>query len=283
MKNSKISSNDYGVVVISYGTFTMEGGEISGNTAPNRYGSNPGEGGGVYVINGGIFTMKGGKISGNTADSAGGGVYVGYKTNTAEPSGTFTMEGGEISGNGAYNGGGVYVYRGVFTMKDGEISGNTGGGRGGGVYIYGDGSVSSYRGTFIMESGEISGNNGSGDYNDGGGVYVGYHGFFTMKDGEIGGNSNGVYVSSLSTTIYGTFAMEGGTIYGSASSTPTPPPGKENGSALYKDQWGRAYWGENVYYIIGAAPEAGPTAYTVTIVGSLTTAGSTDETLTARK
>jgi predicted outer membrane repeat protein len=67
----------------------MEGGGISGNTA--RY-----HGGGVYVT-GGTFTMSGGEISGNTSfsssDSDGGGVYVYYGTFKKLPSG-----GGQNSG-----------------------------------------------------------------------------------------------------------------------------------------------------------------------------------------
>jgi hypothetical protein len=51
-------------VAVGGGTFTMNGGEISGNIAS--------EGGGVS--NSGTFIMQGGKISGNTA-SEGGGVY----------------------------------------------------------------------------------------------------------------------------------------------------------------------------------------------------------------
>ena len=77
-----------GVYVWRGGTFTMSGGEISGNTANM--------GGGVYVNNG-TFTMSGGKISGNTAITrsdglgSGGGVYV-YSD------GTFTKTGGTIYG-----------------------------------------------------------------------------------------------------------------------------------------------------------------------------------------
>ena len=64
-----------GGVFIQNGTFTMNGGEISGNI-----------GDGVFIQNG-TFTMSGGEISGNTRY----GVYM--------PGGTFTMNGGEISGN----------------------------------------------------------------------------------------------------------------------------------------------------------------------------------------
>jgi hypothetical protein len=74
-----------GVFVDSGGTFTMEGGEISGNA------STGGGGGGVY-IGSGTFTMTGGEIKGNTAlSSEGGGVYV-------SASATFIKTGGTING-----------------------------------------------------------------------------------------------------------------------------------------------------------------------------------------
>ena len=68
------------------GTFIMNGGEISGNTADT--------GGGVFIDGGGTFIMKGGKISGNTATVGnGGGVNV--------LSGTFSKTGGTIYGSDA--------------------------------------------------------------------------------------------------------------------------------------------------------------------------------------
>jgi hypothetical protein len=108
---------------VSYGSFTMSGGTISGNT---------GGGGGGVNFSHGSFTMSGGTISGNTATSnGGGGVYVN--------SGPFTMSGGSIRGNTATsNGGGVCISNGSsFTMSgDAEISGNTATtGSGGGVYV----------------------------------------------------------------------------------------------------------------------------------------------------
>jgi len=132
-----------GGVSVTGGTFTMNGGEISGNTASNSssyYNSSYNAyGGGVYVNSGGTFTMNDGKISGNTTSAfgynysdykyGGGGVYVG--------NGTFTMNGGEISGNTVYSaysysypvyvyGGGVYVNRGKFTKNGGTIYGSNG-------------------------------------------------------------------------------------------------------------------------------------------------------------
>ncbi|GHV74836.1 hypothetical protein AGMMS49940_21380 [Spirochaetia bacterium] len=130
--NNVYSNSPYGGgggVYVSGGTFTMSGGEISGNTATASTSQNSSYGGGVY-ISGGTFTMSGGKISENTASSSsssasysyGGGVYVN--------GGTFTMSGGEIGGNTASSsssstsysyGGGVYIGSGTFTKSTGCI------------------------------------------------------------------------------------------------------------------------------------------------------------------
>ena len=59
-----------GVYVDEGGSFVMQGGSVSENTAT-------GNGGGVYVHAGGSFTMQGGNISSNTAAGNGGGVYLG--------------------------------------------------------------------------------------------------------------------------------------------------------------------------------------------------------------
>ena len=95
-----------GGVCVKYGTFTMNGGTISGNAATGING----DGGGVYVASTddtpSKFIMNSGTISGNTASDYGGGVYV---YSTTELGGTFTMNGGTISGNNSTHGGGVYV------------------------------------------------------------------------------------------------------------------------------------------------------------------------------
>jgi hypothetical protein len=120
--SAKITGNASGGVSVEGGTFTMNGGEISGNTASYN-------GGGVYV-QGGTFTMNGGIINGNTANQGGGGVSVSYRTFIMSGvefvhAGTFTMNGGTISGNTAsFYGGGVCVdYRGTFTKSGGIITG----------------------------------------------------------------------------------------------------------------------------------------------------------------
>jgi hypothetical protein len=165
-----------GVYVSASGTFTMNGGTISGNTASDG-------GGGVYV-NGGAFTMNGGTISGNTALDCGGVVLT---------NGTFTMSGGTISSNTASGGsGGVGVFSGIFTMNEGTISGNTGR-IGGGVGVF--------SGTFTMSGGTISGNTSM----SGGGVFVMANngGTFTKQLGGV------IYGSNESNSVLRNTATSG--------------------------------------------------------------------------
>jgi hypothetical protein len=128
--SSGSGSADKGAGVTISGSFSMTGGEISGNTFKGSTGA-----GGVYVnVLSGSMYMSGGKISGNTAvqgstDSwykgyiGAGGVFV----DGIPSGGGFTMTGGEISGNTNADGGGggVFVLECKFTMSGGEIWGNT--------------------------------------------------------------------------------------------------------------------------------------------------------------
>lgn len=94
-----------GIYVTS--SFTMYGGEISGNTIDAVYG------GGVYVDYG-PFTMHGGSITNNKISETmgnGGGVFV-------SDHGSFTMDGGSITDNRAPDSGG-----GVYSMVDFIVSG----------------------------------------------------------------------------------------------------------------------------------------------------------------
>ena len=182
--NTHTNGNGGGVNVGGGATFTMSGGEISGNSAEGVEWTH---GGGVFVGGGGTLTMTGGAISGNTAvgtstngGGSAGGVFVG---------GTFTMKGGAISGNNAYNpnlrdrsgGGGVNVQGGTFSMEDGEISGNTVGGGGGGVVV-------NPNSVFTMSGGVIFGN--TSQQQSGGGVAVFPNGTFTMFGGRIQGGTD---------------------------------------------------------------------------------------------
>jgi len=122
-------SSSSGVVIGDAGTFTMNGGEISNNTGPNRLRG----GGGVHVGRNGRFTMAGGAIFANTVSgSSGGGVSV--------EGGNFSMTDGEIFNNtaNAQSGGGISVSgNGNFSMIGGEVFDNRAGRFGGGVSVRG--------------------------------------------------------------------------------------------------------------------------------------------------
>jgi len=123
-----------GGVDVNIGSFTMNGGTISGNTAFI--------GGGVRIGNG-SFEMNGGTISGNTA-TYGGGVDAN--------GGNFTMNGGTISGNTATRtGGGVGIneYK-TFTMRGGTITGNV-------AFEYGGGVCGGSKAIFIKTGGTVTG------------------------------------------------------------------------------------------------------------------------------
>ena len=183
MTGGKITSNtsrvDGGGVRVWKGKFTLEEGEISNNVTVNAC-----CGGGVSVDENASFTMNGGEISGNTASfsgDAGGGVQVARSSSFIMNSGTisnneatvghgggifidntssFTMNGGEVTKNKASRWAGGVCNWGAFTMTGGTISGNTAGISGGGV---------SNAGSVTMTGGSITGNSaadkGSGLYN----------------------------------------------------------------------------------------------------------------------
>lgn len=203
---NEVHDGDGGGVCVNGGTFYMYGGSITGNTAKVYSNRGGGNGGGVCVSSGGTFTMNGGTIGRNElAKGNGGGVFV--------SSGTFTMNGSaSITGNTANNGGGVCVDEGAFTMNgSASINNNTtagGSGNGGGVYVG--------KGAFTMNGNASIKNNTA---YKGGGVWVS-GGTFTMSGGIISGNAatringcGGVCVSgdNGTFTVSGTVTITGNT------------------------------------------------------------------------
>jgi hypothetical protein len=110
------------VLIQANGAFTMNGGEISGNSA---------EFGGGVCVNEGNFTLHGGVISHNDAPSGGSSESIGV-------------------------GGGVDIYFGTFIMNGGAVQNNSAAGCGGGVRVvanYGETARS-----FMRNGGDISAN-----------------------------------------------------------------------------------------------------------------------------
>ena len=137
----------------------------------------------AYIQNGATFTMYGGEITGNTVggngtDDFGGTIYL----NNAK--GTFTMYGGKITGNKSVktggkggNGAAIFSNGGTVNILGGEISNNTAEGQGGAIWAKG--------GKVAVQNATISGNtatHGSAILGAGGGVQI------TLDNAVITGN-----------------------------------------------------------------------------------------------
>jgi hypothetical protein len=187
-------------------TFTMNGGEISGNTSSNAF-----SGGAVY-LNNSTFEMNGGEISGNTSVNVFGGGVVLVENST------FEMLNGKVSDNTAATmGGGVLIENSNFRMTSSEISGNTVIGISNA--LSGGGGVGVLSGTFMMNGGKVSGNKtaaAQSAFLSGGGILATEESVLEITDGEVSGNVAGIG-GGISVIQGGTFTMSGGTVSGNTA------------------------------------------------------------------
>ena len=168
-----------GAIFINSGptSFTMIGGEISGNVAE------AGNGGAVYVYgdeNKCEFTLKNGVIKDNHAKQNAGGIVL--SADAPNSGAVFTMEGGEITGNTAGIAYTKYAQDGTTVVA--TVQQNNGHSRGGGVYLQDTYNSNSSFVKFVMTGGTISENKVDGN---GGGVFV-RNGNFIMNSGTISSN-----------------------------------------------------------------------------------------------
>ena len=225
-----------GILIGNSSTFTMNGGEISGNTANG--------GGGVAII-GSTMVMNNGTISNNSTyrtsgqGSYGAGVYVADYANssggdtlfTATPA-SFEMNGGKITENKALDyGGGVvtfpqYSKKITININNGEISGNkvTGGSGGAVAAFFGvtelnikDGTLTgnsarSYGGgVFLYDATNVTISGGTISENkasQGGGVYL----WPTSAANQTGGSIENNVANAGGGVCGGTYTMTGGVI-----------------------------------------------------------------------
>ena len=202
MYGGEISGNHHGGngagIETQNGTVTMYGGTISDNhvVAASNYG-----GGGVCAHSGGRFTMYGGTISNNESTINGGGGV------TVWGGGLVTIAGGTISGNKATeDGGGIYT-NGTLTISGNSVIENNEAENGGGVF---------YRGTYysmtISGSAKIAGNTATG--NGGGICFENGKGTLMLNGGSITGNTatgngGGVYFKGGAFNISGNLDISG--------------------------------------------------------------------------
>ena len=233
-----------GILIGNSSTFTMNGGEISGNTANG--------GGGVAII-GSTMVMNNGTISNNSTyrtsgqGSYGAGVYVADYANssggdtlfTATPA-SFEMNGGKITGNKALDyGGGIVTFpqrsqKISININNGEISGNK-------VTVGSGGAVAAFFGVteLNIKGGTLTGNSA---YQFGGGVFLYQATNVTISGGTISENKalrggggvclrEGSAVKQTGGSIENNVAKVGGGIY-SGTYTMTGGVIKDNNNSL---------------------------------------------------
>ena len=257
-----------GILLGNGSTFTMNGGEISGNTANG--------GGGVAII-GSTMVMNGGTISNNSTyktsgqGSYGAGVYVADYANasggdilfTPTPA-SFEMNGGKITGNTALDyGGGVLTFpqqskKITININNGEISGNkvTNGSGGAVAAFFGVTELNITGGTLTKNSAK----------NYGGGVFLYQATNATISNGTISENKaykgGGVclyYYSAAKQTggsIENNVAVEGGGVYG-GTYTMTGGVIKDNNNSLTDEE---RLWREGDGVYVGTAFNLGDAA-----------------------
>ena len=258
-----------GILLGNGSTFTMNGGEISGNTANG--------GGGVAII-GSTMVMNGGTISNNSTyktsgqGSYGAGVYVADYANASggnilfkpKPA-SFEMNGGKITGNTALDyGGGILTFpqQGekitININKNGEISENQ-------VTKASGGAIAAFFGvTELNVNGGTLTKNSAKNY--GGGVFLYDATNVTISGGTISENKasqgGGVYLWPTSAanqtggSIENNVANAGGGVYG-GTYTMTGGVIKDNNNSLTEEAR-RSTRGDGVY--VGTAFNLGGAA-----------------------
>jgi hypothetical protein len=161
--------------ILNFGTLTISGCTVTGNSAEN--------GGGIY--NNGTLTVNNNSIlsdNGLPGIGFGGGIY---------NAGTLTVSNSTVSGNFAFSGGGIYNTGGA-TVSGCILSGNNawGGGDGGGI---------ANEGTLTVSNSTVSGNFA----NSGGGIYNA--GTLTV--------SNSTFSSNTPDNIFGPYTDGGGNTF----------------------------------------------------------------------
>lgn len=183
-----------GVGIYESGTFTMNGGIISGNSALRPDGVGEAYGGGVGLLSRGVdtdhsscnkteglraeFVMNGGQVMNNTATSGGGGFRA------SDDQGDNKIDRKNHS---------------VISINGGEISNNTTAGAGGGLLI-------AYASLTVSGNAKIANNTAT---KNGGGIEVSSHSMLTMTGGDVSGNRSssfggGIHDSGAAATYGGT-------------------------------------------------------------------------------
>ena len=194
LQNNKAAQFGSGILANNRVNITMEDGAIIRNNTNRNYEL----GGGILIGNGSTFTMNGGEISGNTANGGGGVAIIGstmvMNNGTISNNSTYRTSGQGSYGAGVYvadyanSSGGDTLFTATpasFEMNGGKITENKALDYGGGVVTF---PQYSKKITININNGEISGNKVTGGS---GGAVAAFFGVteLNIKDGTLTGNS----------------------------------------------------------------------------------------------
>lgn len=203
-----------GGIYSNYGHIVINGGKISYNRSLDDY--HLSGGGAVCLYGGATITMNGGELSHNTATTNGGAILLfPYGKGISE---AIIQGDAVITGNEAYCGGGIFNYVCEVTVNGNAVISNNKADYGGGVYNYGEETIyTDGGGNFYVKGGTITGNDaisGAGVYN--GGYYssdsIGGHMY--MSGGTITNNrtSDSPYYNEAIYNWIGIIEFSGGLI-----------------------------------------------------------------------
>ena len=217
LQNNKAAQFGSGILANNRVNITMEDGAIIRNNTNRNYEL----GGGILIGNGSTFTMNGGEISGNTANGGGGVAIIGSSMvmNDGTISNNSTYK---TSGQGSY-GAGVYVAdyanasggdtlftpaQASFEMNGGSISDNTALDYGGGILTF---PQQGQQITININNGKISGNQVTGGS---GGAVAAFFGVteLNVKGGTLTRNSAQNYGGGVFLYDATNVTISGGTI-----------------------------------------------------------------------
>lgn len=194
LQNNKAAQFGSGILANNRVNITMEDGAIIRNNTNRNYEL----GGGILIGNSSTFTMNGGEISGNTANGGGGVAIIGstmvMNNGTISNNSTYRTSGQGSYGAGVYvadyanSSGGDTLFTATpasFEMNGGKITENKALDYGGGVVTF---PQYSKKITININNGEISGNKVTGGS---GGAVAAFFGVteLNIKDGTLTGNS----------------------------------------------------------------------------------------------
>ena len=166
-----------GGVAIEAGSGTFSHVTLASNTAPS-------DGGGMFVAGTPTVTVTDSTFIGNTTAGDGGGAYIGDTANV-------TFERCTLSGNVSNatvspgGGGGIFFSNSTLTLTNSTVSGNSAKAHGGGLFSYMPGSSATLTAVTIADNTPDSDGTGGGS---GGGLYI-YNGTVTLVGSIVADNT----------------------------------------------------------------------------------------------